>query len=302
MITQADAAAAFRNYLDLADFYRSLRPAVLKDELDALPTLTTDGQTPLTMASYAATGLRPPRYSWGRPTFLVPRFERFPVWFTAVVERKPLDGGERRTAVLTLVKRGEKSDWRLSFASLLYPGTTMSDVALDKDGYASIVDPDDQNVAITPQLIAPLHATVAEEGPSGFASKLIAAGPHTTGYSADVAQKQTKLKTEGLNYDSIFSATDWPVYALRTRDGGAIMQYALTWLTKKTSKVSATELVKKPIPADLLWAVPEGYWLRELRITQTHQYVTRVPAKTAGTLTTVIGYDGETTKVGTLPS
>ncbi|GGK64541.1 putative lipoprotein [Sphaerisporangium melleum] len=258
---------------------------------------TRDAQRDLTRVAFTSTGLRPPRYTWGKPELLVPRLkaDRYPYWFAAVAERR--DGhGRRRTAVLAFMKQYETSMWQLSFASLLYPGTSPPAVLLDDEGYATALATRDDSIAISPHLMAPLHATIAEEGPRGFAASLIAPGPQTTGYFDEVEKIQPDYRTRGLLYDSLFAATAFPIFALRTTDGGAVILYSLRRTTLRQAKIKSAEGLV-PVPKAVRWAVPSQVVPSMLRMIETQQDVSQVARKGAAERARIIGFDGAATEV-----
>ncbi|MEV7965183.1 hypothetical protein AB0O34_04285 [Sphaerisporangium sp. NPDC088356] len=254
-----------------------------------------DAQSLFTATAFQSTGMKPPRYTWGRPKLLVPRLDRFPYWFAAVVERRD-ESGASRTAVLAFMKQYDVSRWQLSFASLLYPRTKLPEVSLDPQGYATPLATRDDSIAISPHLMAPLHATIAEEGPGGFAAGLIAAGPQTTGYFTEVEKIQSESKLRGFLYDSLFAATAFPIYALRTTDGGAVILYSLTRTTLRQAKIKhADGLV--PVPKDVRWAVGSVVVPNMLRVIETQQYVSHVSRRGAAEPAKIIGFDGAATGV-----
>ncbi|MFC7386882.1 hypothetical protein [Sphaerisporangium rhizosphaerae] len=256
-----------------------------------------DAQAPITVAAFESTGLRSARYTWGGPALLVPRLRpgRYPYWFAAIVERRDAKG-QGRTAVLAFMKQYEAADWRLSFASLLYPGAEPPAVALDEDGYATPLATRDDSIAISPHLMAPLHATIAEEGPKGYAASLIGPGPQTTGYFDEVEKTQPEYKLRGFLYDSLFAATAYPIYALRTTDGGAAILYSLTRTTLRQAKTaSAAGLV--PVPKDVRWSVGSVVVPSMVRMVETQQYVSQVARRGSPERARIIGFDGAATSV-----
>ncbi|MCW2877045.1 MAG: hypothetical protein JWQ95_1145 [Sphaerisporangium sp.] len=288
-VTQAEAARVVHTILQADDTARASGA-----EFYALGE-TRDAQALITATAFQSTDLTPPRYTWGRPTLLVPRLDRFPYWFAAVVERHDASG-KSRTAVLAFMKQYESSRWQLSFASLLYPGTKPPAVSLDLQGYATPLATRDDTIAISPHLMAPLHATIAEEGPGGFAADLIAAGPQTTGYFTEVKKVQPEFKWRGFLYDSLFAATAFPIYALRTTGGGALILYSLTRTTLRQAKAKVAEGLV-PVPKDVRWAVDSPVVRLKLRVIETQQYVSDVARKGAAEPAKIIGFDGAPTGV-----
>ncbi|MBG0813270.1 hypothetical protein [Planomonospora sp. ID82291] len=294
-VTLEEAGRALRAVLAADEVLGSAAPRLLADRHHLLKQ-ARDGHLALAQAAYdsaEAEGGDPPRYTWGAPRLLVPRSARGPVWFAAVVDRRDA-AGRARPAVLTLVRQGA-DDWQVSSLSLL--DDALPEIALDAEGYAAGLAEDDMTVAISPRLMAPLHATTAEEGAAGFSAGLIAEGPHTTAHAAEIAATRTAEKRTGcLNYDSIFAAAGYPVHALRTVDGGALVMYSLVRTTTRTIKIDpCAPYIPIPRPARGLTTMP--YARKELRTVETQQYVSVVPAKESGEPARVIGYLGGITKV-----
>lgn len=262
-------------------------------------SLTRDGQRPITIAEIHSHSGEPVHYTWSDRRVLVPRQSGSTQWFAATAERRD-SSGHVRTAVLTFVRQGRDGRWQNSFASLLYPGGRPPEVALDGEGYATALESRDSSVAISPNLMGPLHATVAEEGPKGYASGLIAPGPQTTGFFDAISEAKEEAKAvDCMNYESIFaSAPNYPTFALRTRDGGAMLMYTLV----RTSSWSPTPQGLKcgegrfvPVPAAARWLLssPANLKISQKRqIIETQQYVSAVPPKASTAPAHVVGYEG----------
>lgn len=291
-VTLAEAGRALAGLLAAEKTLAGADPHLDADRRNLLEQ-TRDAQEALTVAAFNGSPDAFPRHTWGTPHLLVPRKQRPPFWFAAIADREDASGGTR-TAVLTLTRYGEHK-WYLSSTSLLEPGARVPEIAEDRDGYATALDDDDATTAISPRLMAPLHATSAEEGTAGFAAGLIEKGPHTTGYAEEIASRRPKYKTDCLGYDSIFGASNYPVHALRTADGGAMVTYALIRTTTVTSKIEPCAEIRVPPNAERLASQPGAR--KELRTVETHQYVSVVPAKNNRRPATVIGYSGGVTKV-----
>ncbi|WP_084962086.1 hypothetical protein [Thermoactinospora rubra] len=287
-ITPSKARAAFAAYVATDDRVRGAG-----DLSWALDTVT-GGRHDLTKAEYESTGGEPRRPAWGEPTVLVPRLaagDRNP-WFSVVVER---DG---TPAILTFVRAGE--DWRLSSAAALARDRRLPAVKLDADGYAEPLASGDQSVAISPKFMAPLHATIAEAGPQGIAAGLIAPGPFTTEVAEQIAEDRERWKGTGYDYDSIFSTGELPVYALRTEDGGALVQYSLSRQTTITPVTDSAASTPIGVPKAAQWAVGRSYvsvaQLEPLKVFEMHQYATAVPPAGASQPAVVVAHDGAVTR------
>ncbi|MFG1942092.1 hypothetical protein [Nonomuraea sp. NPDC048826] len=246
-----------------------------------------DSEARLTAVAYLSSGGRPPLHEWGSPTLYVPRFPtgaQTP-WFSVLADR---DG---EPTVLTFARNG---DWRLSAAARLLDAADRPAVELDPQGYATAISDDDRSITIRPQLIGPLHATVAETGTDGVAAGLLADGPHTTDVASQITEAREKAKKNGFSYDSIFQAGDFPVYGLRTAGGGAVIQYSLSRTTTTTTKTAEDDYI--PVPESARWSISAPVVRRNLRLTEINTYVTAVPSAAAPAAAEVIGHSGALTK------
>ncbi|MFI6501636.1 hypothetical protein [Nonomuraea typhae] len=256
--------------------------STLKPEGD----LTRDGQKELTAAAFTASGDRPPQRVWGEPELLVPRFlpeEKAP-WFSVLV---PRDG---RPTFLVFAKSGER--WYLGSAAELQRGATMPEVEVDALGYATLVPSDDKSVLIGPKLMAPLHATVAEAGKKGVAADLLADGPYTTEIAARIAADRSEWKRGGYFYNPIMSASEYPVYALRTKDGGAFVQYTLTRNITVEPRIGSAVSDGIPVPDAARWAIKKDRLFFSLKMSEIHQYATSIPPASSKSRAVVIAHDG----------
>ncbi|GIH89792.1 hypothetical protein ACFFMN_12670 [Planobispora siamensis] len=293
-VTVAEATRALKDILAADAVLGAADPQRLTDQNQLLKQ-ARDGYLALTQAAFtSAASMKQdtPLRTWGEPQLLVPRLNQGPAWFAAVVDRRDA-GGRARPALLTVVRAGQ--GWQISSMSLL--DTAPPEIARDAEGYAAALGADDPGVQISPRLMAPLHATTAEEGRAGFATGLIADGPHTTAHATEIISLREEGKHEGLGYDSIFAAANYPVHALRTADGGALIMYSLIRTTTWTAKIYHSA-------EDLLAKVPEDQredhrktLKKEVRIVETQQYVSTVPPKSSRELARVIGYVGGITRV-----
>ncbi|MGW0801706.1 hypothetical protein [Nonomuraea sp. NPDC002799] len=284
-ITREEAAEVF-NEIVLSDDLLRVK-SDFEGRLAMAVDLTTGGQGQLAVAAYLSTGYAPHRYTWGAPALLVPKFgpdERAP-WFSALAAR---DG---RATLLTFAKSDR---WRLSSAAQLLPGQELPEIELDAEGYATTLTPDDKTITISPQFMGPVHASVAETGTAGVTGGLLAAGAYTSDVATQIAGLRENAKLNGFSYDSIFSADNFPVYALRTKAGGALIQYSLSRTTTTTTKTAEDEYI--PVPEQARWAIGSAVVRRSLRLVETHQYATAVPPLTAPAAAAVIAHDGALTR------
>lgn len=253
-----------------------------------------DGQDPLVLAEYRSSENRPIRYSWGPRTEIVPRLPKgVTPWFATVAERR--HGKEKQTAIMTFMKEGEA--WQRGFTTLLNGDAVLPEIEKDTEGYATPLDARDQSIAISPNLLGPLHATVAEEGPKGFTSDLIEEGPLTKGFYDDIHTQMAFYKVEGYDYKSIFAAAaSYPVQAVRTADGGGLLFYTLTRTTQWIPVLPNAVGGNLPIPEDAKWDLTNPQIVKDRRIQETQQFLALVPPRTSVARAEIIAYDGHITQ------
>ncbi|MFD1542093.1 hypothetical protein [Nonomuraea guangzhouensis] len=281
LITPVEAAKVFTTFTATDDLLRA------GGDLRLAMELTRDAEAQLTSADFLSTGNRPSRYTWGTPTLFVPRFrhDEGAPWFTVLTTRNGHP---------TLLTFARADDWRLSSATQLLPGQDPPHIQLDAEGYATALAPDDKSVTISPQFMGPLHATVAEAGETGVAAGLLERGPYTTDVAEQITTDRERAKIGGFSYDSIFSAGDYPVYALRMVDGGALIQYAMTRTTTTTVETDKADFV--PVPEAARWLYHNDKARRFLKTTEINQYATVVPRSGTPTPAAIIAHIGSLTK------
>ena len=99
-----------------------------------------------------------------------------------------------------------------------------------------------------------------------------------------------------MNYDSIFAATTYPVYALRREDGGALVFYSLNRTTTWHPVLKCGEGRRLEIPEGARWLLSDPSIVAQRQIVETQHYVSVVPPKNAAAPAEVIAYDGMITK------
>ncbi|WP_030451221.1 hypothetical protein [Herbidospora cretacea] len=287
-LTIDEAARAADVFLGADDVIRSMGDGRMA--LDR----ARDGQDPLVLAEYRSSENRPIRYSWGPRRLIVPRLQKgVTPWFAAVAERR--HGKVKQTAVMTFMKEGEF--WQRGLTTLLNSGAVLPEIAEDAEGYAVSLDARDQSIAISPNLLGPLHATVAEEGPDGFTSDLIEEGPLTKGFYDDIRAQESVYLSRGFDYISIFAAAaSYPVQAVRTADGGGLVFYTLTRTTTYVPEVLFAEGSILPIPDDAKWDLTNPMIVKDRRIQETQQFLALVPPRTSKAPAQIIAYDGRITQ------
>lgn len=204
-----------------------------------------------------------------------------------------------RTALMVFVRTEPGFRWRLGLSTLLEKGAKLPHITVDAEGYAKPLATFDDGLVIQPRFVGAIQATLAEEGPGSLAADSMAEGKHTSDHYEKIQDKKKQMKEDGFAYDSIFTATQFPVYALRTNDGGGLVLYSMsrdTVVFRKSKKVS-----RIPIPRPAVHLLESLIMRNEMDVVEMHQYAATVPPKAkeegkpAGKAT-IIGFDGAPVK------
>jgi hypothetical protein len=297
-LTIADARQGFTRVITADNIARASGDEWLEASVVAY------GQVALATAAYQKAdylGQRVPRYRYGTPRLYVPRLKGFPHWFVAVVPRTPLSGGPTRTAIMVFDRATSDSDWTLNSQTLLAPGAPAPDIATDSSGYATPLATFDGKLAVSPDAVGALQATVAQDGTHSTANAAVAPGPYTTGVYSQIVSATKQAAAQGYHYQALLSGSSNPVFALQTVGGGALVIYTLN-LNSVTlrSNLPVRQIEIPPAYAPLL----DGKLVLqyELDTTDTDQYAAVIPPKAssgkAQPLVNVIAFDGGPTSAG----
>jgi hypothetical protein len=294
-LTPQLAAAAFRSFTTNDDIGRA---AV--DERLAL-SWVVDGQSMLTAAAFRRAAFQEepvPRYTYAKTKFYVPRIANYPQWFLAVTQRTedPAadDGPATRTALMILTRKEPNARWRLGLATLLDKGAKLPHITVDREGYATPLATFDGGLLIQPRFVGAMQATLAEEGRESLASDVMDSGRHTDEHYEELQDEKKAMKEDGFAYDARFAATQYPVYALRTGDGGGFVLYSMS----RDTVVYAKQADRIPIPRNAAHLLDPLIMHEELGVVETHHYAATVPRKAGdedrpATKTKIIGFAGE---------
>jgi hypothetical protein len=288
-LTPDVAAKAFRSFVNNDDVARASG-----DERLAL-SWTDDGQAQLTAAEFrkaAFTGDPVPRYDYSGQKFYVPRLTKYPKWFVVTADRarKDVPGAVKtgkQDMLLAFVRKSAESRWRLSLATApdkpareTPAAKKATQIVVDKDGYATPLATFDIGLTIQPRIVPAMQATLAEEGPESLAAKVLGTGPYTSGYYARDQLNERRDNERGLAYDSVYAATGFPIYPLRTANGGALVLYALSKDT--VTFVKDKQRGRLSVPRDAAHLLDTIVLKDELRVMETLQFAATVPAKPPG--------------------
>lgn len=223
-ITQAQAQAVYQSYLQVSD------GAAAAGAITAGLSQLTSAAWEISHAEYISmenTGVPVPRYVYGTPQFFIPRLDGYPHWFVVAVPRHAADGGSTATALMAFTQLSAHAKWTLNGEADLAAGQPAPAIARDSEGYATSVAPGDQSVLVQPNAVGATQAAVVDEGPGSPAAALINAGPRTTGWYGQLAAQATSASAQQLDFTWQMQGSSYPVYALRSADGGAVVLYGM---------------------------------------------------------------------------
>ncbi|MEV5408552.1 hypothetical protein AB0K60_06910 [Thermopolyspora sp. NPDC052614] len=157
------------------------------------------------------------------PEFAIPRFSSYPRWFAAGAVRPGMTGD-----VAIFVQSRKDAPWRVHHVA--YLSRPMPELSRDAEGYVTVADPGSvpvrQSKIFTDALIDP---------------SVIADRAKLAGSAEGDADNPVIPVIDGLRQNSkLFAASSWQIqtsevtqtgrsYALKTKDGGAVVWYALQY-------------------------------------------------------------------------
>lgn len=183
----------------------------------------------------------------GRPAFYLPEPAGYPQWFVAkasvtLTGARPSPGtrvigapggaqwvDSDGTALLLFTKASATGEWKLSSDSRLAPGASVPALASDAAGRVPVVSLSDNSALLTrPDFTGSLQAGVVDDGPASPAARVVASGPLTTGvYDSERAGLFGLSAPRGDVLQWELEGSNYPQFALRTANGGALVFYAM---------------------------------------------------------------------------
>jgi hypothetical protein len=269
-LTIAAARSAYQQYVTQSRQY-----AAAGDRTQALDLVAAAAwaQAKGQYEALASTGTAVPTYQYGAPRFFVPALTDYPQWFMVQVPRATETNGHPGPVVSTLMvfdKLTPAGTWTLN-------GTTGLDGPLpalkQNDGYAVDVATNDPSLLLRPDVVGATQAAVVDEGPANPSAAVISPGTLTTGlYTAQNAHASAEA-AHGLGYTWLLEGAPFPVFALETTDGGALVLYGM-YLNTTTSHRNLVAGSPIPVPAGFtpLLAAPTEIGYHAVYANWTYQF------------------------------
>ncbi|MFE9104741.1 hypothetical protein [Actinomadura geliboluensis] len=265
----------------LASFAEGLNRAGKRLSAKALHTVETDPQLSMDVAALKlrrAVRKPPGKLAFTSSAFYIPRLTGHPRWFAADTTTGTGDRTLRHALLFTQDKPG--SPWLLA-ADPYIAEPALPKVALDPEGFATPVDPATQDhLAVAPAKLPQAHAALLTDGPNASGAALLADGARTSETYKALKQGERALAGRGVTLSSRFTPAPFKVYALRTKDRGAIVWYVL----KQNEAYSATKRGRLSVSGDLVGLAPAKSARTRMDTTVLVQYLATVPPKGRATV------------------
>ncbi|MQY07066.1 hypothetical protein [Actinomadura macrotermitis] len=210
-------------------------------------------------------------------SFLIPRLSGYPRWFAVDAVSRTGRQGFRHALLFTQAKEG--APW-LATADPFPADTSLAKAARDEGGFAAPVPLDAKGLAIAPGRIGAAHTALLNGGPKAAGAGGIAPGPQTTGAYEALRAGQSALTKRGVDMKAAFSPDAAPTYALRTKDGGALVWYTV----KQTEAYSAAKRGRLRLSGDLIGLTTPDSVKKRMNSTVLIQYLAVVPPHGAATV------------------
>lgn len=269
------AAAAVRSYVE----------SVNKANGDLDPELSAKIETGSARQIHAAqykvykrNDLHYPVIEYDAGVAAAPRFIGYPRWFFAAATDKGSSPATRD--LLVFVQQSKGTPWRVAYAP--YSRTTTGPLApgVDVDDAPRLVAPGDKGLVVPPNRLATSLAGLLT---SGSAAGLYAPGRLITTTRESLSENRQAFGQNGWTGTSRAVPAPSPVYAVRTKSGGALVWFALDLRHSYKAGASAAEMTWKTAYGDLHrgFGVPSAVRSRIERVERT-EVVAYVPPKGKG--------------------
>ncbi|MGC0416580.1 hypothetical protein [Embleya sp. AB8] len=159
-----------------------------------------------------------------RPEFLIPKVIGWPKWFA--VQSTP-NFNNAKPQLLVFLRAGPDAVWQAAWGPTLQ--NPLPELKRDRDGYLAALPPTASGPAVAPGELAPALAEFLKDGRTR--AELFGPDP----YTAQLRKQRDDPIGEGFVRQTVDSAAgQFPALALRTKDGGALVLFALQHSIKLT--------------------------------------------------------------------
>jgi hypothetical protein len=288
-LTAAAAKSVLRNYAEANNAANNQADASLEDRIETAPQSAIDGPG-LVIAAREHQGYV--SFGYQNPVFYIPVFAGpGPRWFAADAMAVPVSGGTAHRQLLLFAQQRQGAPWKLAAGPLALNSKVLP-VSLNAAGNAATVAPGEAGLAILPGQLPARHAELF----SGQSPAAVwAPGPVTDGALRNITAYKHMFSSAGWRYHIATSAAGYPVYALRAKDGGAVVWYVLRERQTGVRVGAGLAVRQNPIVSGLTEAVAALAGkppIRKFTIDSLNEYVAIVPAKGSGKVAAVADFTG----------
>lgn len=275
-LTIAAARQAYQQYLTLSRQNASDQAKAL-----GLVAAAAWAQAKGQYEAHASAGTAIPAYQYGTPRFYVPALTGYPRWFMVQVPRATEANGHLGPLAQTLMvfdKLTPDGTWTLNGTTAI--GGSLPALKMN-GGYAVAVAANDESLLLRPDVVGATQAAVVDEGAANPSAAVISPGPLTTGLYAAQNGHASAEAGHHLVYSWLLEGAPFPVFALATVGGGALVLYGM-YLNTNTSHPDLAAGPPIPVPAGFtpLLAAPTEIGYHAVYANWTYQFAAVDPLAT----------------------
>lgn len=302
-LSRADAARVLDDYVKRANATKKARDEAALNRFESGPQFPVEtGKYKIADYHRKKNKLQLKTVGYERPTYYIPRFTSYPKWFAVIATAS---SGDAQHALVFARPRASQP-WRISYAVVLSGNGEggnqgqfgpLPRIETDREGFATAVQPDGSaNSPVRPVQLPDAHASLNQFGVSGLGNNVVSAGPWTTGVADTVSRDIGEAKRKGFTYARNYHASGFPVYALETREGGAVVWYSVTdELSVARTRVRPRTTLR--MATDMAGIIRRPSIFDAFQVSSLNQYIAVVPPQ--GSKARVIGnYGGPVGGVG----
>lgn len=224
--------------------------------------------------------------------FWIPRRTDGAPWFVASTGRTGAAGRD----LMLFARTGAGAPFTVEYALGLDRGTALPDVRGGERARA--VPATDGRLAVRPDALATAHASIEQNGPSTAAAASFEPSEWTTAAHATDNDDRRTARRSGFAYRRAYQDSGYPVYALRTSGGGALVWYAVTDELSVTQDDPSIARPPLKLSASLAGVVGTRRVRRSFQAVSVHQYLAYVPPRGRGKVRVLASAGGPVGGVG----
>ena len=224
--------------------------------------------------------------------FWIPRRTESGPWFVASAGRT----GAAGRYLLLFARADDRAPFTAAYVFGLDRGVTLPNVRGGEHAHA--VTAADGRLTVRPDALATAHASIEQNGPSTAAAASFEPSEWTTAAHATDSDDRRTARKSGFAYRRAYQDSGYPVYALRTTDGGALVWYAVTDELSVTQDDPSIARAPLKLSAALAGVVGTRRVRRSFQAVSVHQYLAYVPPRGRGKVRVLASAGGPVGGVG----